>query len=114
MNNMNKPTDVLKKAIELIEKKGKDYQNPNSVIVQADYYPRGCETILDIMHAKILRIRSVMDAMKSDENYQPNFESINDSVIDLINYSSFFVSYMNGGIEGQDFENRDWLNNKIV
>ena len=32
---------VLKKAAEIQVKKGNDYQNPNSRVKQADYYPRG-------------------------------------------------------------------------
>ena len=38
-----------------------------------------------------------------------NFESLEDSAIDLINYASFFVSYLRGGIEGQT-ANHDFLN----
>jgi hypothetical protein len=46
-------------------------------------------------------MKSVMDAMQSDD-YTPNFESLEDSAKDLINYSSFFVAYCRQGIKGQD------------
>lgn len=82
-------------------KKSNDYQNPKSTVKQADYYPRGIETILDIMHGKILRIRSVADAMTYDPDYVPNFESIEDSGIDIINYAAFLVAYSRGKIPGQ-------------
>ena len=98
------------KAIQL--KKSNDYQNAESRIKQAQYYPRGCATILDLIHGKILRMYSVMEAMENDKTYNPNFESLEDSAIDLINYASFFVSYMRGKMEGQD-PNRDFLNRKI-
>ena len=54
---------VLQECIDLQNKKATDYQNSNSRIKQADYYPNGCLTIHDIMHAKMLRMKSVMEAM---------------------------------------------------
>jgi len=104
--------EVLKECIELQLKKSNDYQNPNSTIRQADYYPNGCQTILDTMNGKVLRMRSVMEAMVNDPNYQPNFESLEDSAKDLINYASFFVAYSRGKIDGQTAD-RDFLNRKI-
>lgn len=104
--------NVLKECIDLQNKKANDYQNPNSMIKQADYYPSGCLTILEIIHAKVLRMRSVMEAMQNDPNYEPNFESLEDSAKDLINYASFFVSYSRGKVDGQD-PDRDFLNRKI-
>lgn len=107
---MKKPSlEVLKEAAEIQVKKGNDYQNPNSRVKQADYYPRGCATISDIMLGKCLRIQSVLESMEQDKDYQPNFESLRDSAVDLINYASFFVSYMDGKIDGQK-EDRDFLN----
>lgn len=100
---------VLQEAAQIQLKKSNDYQNPNSRIRQADYYPRGFASILDVMHAKVLRMQSVLEAMESDHNYNPNFESLEDSCIDLINYASFGAAYIRGGIEGQD-PNRDFLN----
>jgi len=101
---MKESLKVLQECAELQTKKSNDYQNPNSKISQADYYPNGVTTIHDIMHAKMLRMLSVMEAMQSD-NYQPNFESLEDSAKDLINYSSFFVAYCRGGISGQNPNN---------
>ena len=99
---------VLQECIELQLKKSRDYQNPNSTVKQADYYPNGITTIHDIMHAKMLRMKSVMEAMQSAD-YDPNFESLEDSAKDLINYASFFVSYCRGGIDGQS-SNKDAFN----
>jgi len=104
---------VLQKAAEVQNKKGNDYQNPNSRVKQADYYPRGCATLLDTMYAKVLRMQSVLEAMENDPEYQPNFESLEDSCIDIINYASFFAAYMKNGIDGQD-PNRDFLNRRKV
>ena len=103
---------VLQECIDLQNKKANDYQNPNSSIKQADYYPNGCMSILDIIRAKELRMRSVMEAMIHDPEYSPNFESLEDSAKDLINYASFFVSYMQGKVDGQSYD-RDFMNRRV-
>lgn len=99
------------KALQI--KKSNDYQNPHSRIRQADYYPRGVATILDIIQAKVLRMYSVIEAMENDPSYVPNFESFEDSCKDLINYSSFAAAYSRGKIDGQD-KNKDFLNRAKV
>ena len=103
----------MKECADLQLKKSNDYQNPNSNIRQADYYPRGVASLLDIVHAKTLRMFSVLEAMENDPNYKPNFESLEDSAKDLINYGSFIAAYIRGGIDGQQ-PDRDFLNRKIV
>ena len=102
---------VLNECAKLQLHKSKDYQNPSSRIQQADYYPRGIATILDIIYAKTLRMYSVIEAMENDPSYEPNFESIEDSGKDLINYASFLVAYCRKGIDGQDAD-KDFLNRK--
>jgi len=108
-----KPLMILKQAADLIAKKGNDYQNPKSRIRQSDYYPNGAQTILDIMTGKINRMHSVLDAMKDDEQYIENFESLQDSAIDLINYSAFFSAYLDGDIDGQT-PDKDIFNRNII
>jgi len=104
---------IINEAIALQLKKSDDYQNKKSLIKQADYYPRGVLTILDIVYAKVLRMYSVIEAMEKDPDYKQNFESIEDSCKDLINYASFIGAYMRNGIDGQNID-RDFLNRKIT
>ena len=61
------------------------------------------------MTGKVNRMHSVLDAMKDDENYVENFESLHDSAVDLINYTAFFAAYLDYDIDGQD-TNRDIFN----
>lgn len=104
---------VLEECIALQVSKGTDYQNSYSTVRQADYYPRGVATLLDIVHAKMLRLRSVVSAMEHDQSYVQNFESIEDSAKDMCNYCSFIVAYCRGQMDGQ-LEGRDFLNRPIV
>ena len=90
---------VLKEAIELQNRKSQDYQNPLSRVRQADHYPRGVYTILDTVNGKLLRMYSVLETMEAGGKI--NFESVEDSAIDAINYLSFIVAYLRGEIDGQ-------------
>jgi|SRR6056300_311053 len=108
-NTMRESIKVLQECAELQDRKSRDYQNENSRIVQADYYPRGIASLMDIIHTKTLRLWSVLEAMENDPSYEPNFESVEDSFKDLINYASFGVAYARGKIPGQD-PDKDFLN----
>lgn len=103
---------VLEECIELQKRKSQDYQNPNSNIVQAMHYRRGVSTIHDMISQKLLRAQSLLEAYEYGEGSQPNFESLEDTYKDLINYASFAVSYLRGKMEGQASD-RDMLNRKI-
>lgn len=109
---MKESLKVLQECAELQSRKSQDYQNDKSRIVQADYYPRGVASLMDIINTKTLRLWSVIEAMENDPNYEPNFESIEDSFKDLINYASFGVAYCRGQIPGQS-KDRDFLNREI-
>jgi len=103
---------VLNECADVQIKKSRDYQNPNSRIKQSDYYPRGVMSIMELINTKTIRLWSVIEAMENDPEYEPNFESIEDSLKDLINYASFAVAYSRGKIEGQS-PDRDFLNREI-
>ena len=102
--------NILLEAAELQERKGQDYQNPLSRVRQADHYPRGVYTILDTINGKMLRMYSVLETMEAGGNV--NFESVEDSAIDMINYASFLVAYMRGDIDGQE-PNKDIFNRRM-
>tara|TARA_R110000868_G_scaffold4056_3_gene24743 strand:- start:1728 stop:2063 length:336 start_codon:yes stop_codon:yes gene_type:complete len=108
---MKESIKVLDECKELQLKKAQDYQNPHSSIKQADYYPNGCASILDIMHIKMLRLRSVLETMQHNPKHKQHFESLEDSAKDLINYASFFVEFYRGKMQGQP-QNRDILNRR--
>jgi hypothetical protein len=102
--------NILMEAAQLQERKGQDYQNPLSRVRQADHYPRGVYTILDTINGKMLRMYSVLETM--EQGGKVNFESVEDSAIDTINYASFLVAYMRGEIDGQEM-GKDIFNRRI-
>jgi hypothetical protein len=100
--------NVLRECIELQLRKSQDYQNPNSNVTQAMHYRRGVDSIHDIIQGKLYRAQSLLE---SGTHSQANFESLEDSYKDLINYASFAVAWLRGGVPGQD-PTRDIFNNK--
>ena len=102
--------NVLLEAAAIQDAKGQDYQNPLSRVRQVDHYPRGVNTILDTVNGKMLRMYSVLETMEAGGKV--NFESVEDSALDAINYLSFIVAYMRGEIDGQ-VEGKDIFNRKM-
>ena len=96
--------NILEECIELQLKKSQDYQNPNSNVTQAMHYRRGVDTIHDIIQGKCYRAQSLLES-----GGEANFESLEDTYKDMINYCSFAVAYLRGKIPGQDAE-RDMFN----
>ena len=101
---MKESLKVLQECAEMQNKKSKDYQNDESAVLQAMHYRRGVDTIHDIIIGKLMRATSLLEAGNN-----PNFESLEDTYKDMINYASFAVSYMRGKMDGQD-PNRDMFN----
>ena len=96
--------EVLKECIELQNKKSQDYQSKESNVTQAMHYRRGVDSIHDIIQGKCYRAQSLLES-----GGDPNFESLEDTYKDIINYCSFAVYYMRCKMEGQQPE-RDMFN----
>jgi hypothetical protein len=96
------PQIVLIECLQKMIKKSQDYQSSKSSVVQAMYYPHGINTLMDVIQTKRLRLISLLEASESDPEHQANFESIEDSLIDMANYCAIAVSWIRGELEGQD------------
>ena len=79
--------DILEEAKALKLKKSKDYQG--SQFTEEDYFPFGHLSFIHMMHTKMLRIRSV-----AEQSGEQNFESLTDSLIDMINYSAMYAAWI--------------------
>lgn len=110
MSNSSSPESVrvLGECAELQLRKSADYQNPDSNVRQADHYRRGVGTIHDMIAQKLLRAQSLIEAAERGDA-TPNFESLEDTYKDAINYCSFAVSYLRQKMDGQR-PGRDFLN----
>ena len=104
---MKESVKVLQECAELQTKKSADYQSDESSITQSMHYRRGVDTIHDIILGKVIRATSLLESGNN-----PNFESLEDTYKDMINYCSFAVSYMRGKMEGQSSD-RDMFNKQI-
>ena len=105
---MKESMKVLQECAELQAKKSQDYQSDKSTITQAMHYRRGIDTLHDACLGKLIRATSLLESGKD-----PNFESLEDSYKDLINYASFCVAYIRGKMEGQSSD-RDMFNKPKV
>lgn len=108
--NLKESVKVLQECAELQLRKSKDYQNPNSNVRQADHYRRGIDTIHDMIAQKMLRAQSLLEAGTLLSG-TTQFESVEDTYKDIINYASFAVAYLRGNMEGQD-PRRDAFNRR--
>ncbi len=88
---MKTAIDIMKDAIALKERKSKDYQG--SQFTESDYFPFGHTSYIHMLHTKMLRIRSVA------EQESTNFESLTDSLIDMINYSAMYAAWVENNPE---------------
>ena len=77
---------ILKDAANLKEQKSKDYQG--GLFNEEDYFPYGEQSYVHMLWTKMLRLRSVI------EQDNPNFESAEDTLIDMINYAAMMAAYI--------------------
>ena len=84
-----KSVEILKQAIEVQEAKAKDYGTD-----RARYFPLKDESYLTMLVIKIERLKELRGKTAVHE-------SAMDSVIDLINYASFYAEYLSEKNDGK-------------
>lgn len=90
-------TQILKDAAELKERKSKDYQGGKWT--EADYFPFGDQSYMHMIHTKYLRMRNIMEAEET------NFESLEDTLIDMINYCAMYAAWLENKKLEEDLKN---------
>lgn len=83
---------VLRQVAEIRIKKGQDY---NSGPQLSDYFPFGHYSYAQMVHLKTTRIRSLLAVLASGKT--PNFEGLLDTLLDLINYTTFYAEALQSG-----------------
>ncbi len=84
---LERAKEILEECSLLMDKKGKDYQGGS--VVDSEYYPHGWKSFDTMLTTKILRFRSVME-----QQGNVNFDSAEDCLRDLINYSSRCIVWL--------------------
>jgi len=84
------PEMILQECLALRQKKAKDYMAGNKSM--ADYYPFGSKSYLTMINTKMQRLLALEAAI--DSGQAPNFEGMDDTVIDMINYCSFYAAFL--------------------
>ena len=84
--NKKRYLELLAPVLELVAAKGEDY---NTGVALHDYFPFGHKSYIQMVHLKALRLVAIAD------NEEPNFDSVKDTVMDLINYAVFYLDYLN-------------------
>ena len=90
---MDKAAAILQEAAKLKVKKSADYQGGQWR--EKDYFPFGDTSYIHMMWTKMLRIRSVA------EQENTNFESLEDSLLDMINYSAMYIAFLRDKDSGE-------------
>lgn len=85
--------ELIEPALKLVVSKGEDY-NANAIQLK-EYFPFKDKSYQQMLHMKVLRMRSLLDRATP-----PNHDSLLDSVYDLVNYTVFYLDYLNP----KDFE----------
>lgn len=73
-------------ALRLLSKKAQDY---NTGVERSQYFPFGLTSYSHMIQTKALRLVSLCK-----NNQEPNFESAEDTLLDLINYAAIAIAEM--------------------
>ena len=63
----------------------------------ADYFPYGDMSYMQMIHVKTKRLVHLADQARM--GIEPNFESIEDNLLDLLNYASYYWEWKKGVLE---------------
>lgn len=74
-------------------KKSADYNGDSKHYTLSNYFPFGTASYAQMIHTKSMRILSV--AEKELNQKTANFESLQDSALDMINYAMFLADHCN-------------------
>jgi len=90
---------VHRELAELRMKKGQDYNVGGPTI--PDYFPFGHKSYAQMVHVKSLRVQSLLAV--EDAGRTPNFEGLRDTLMDILNYATFYIEALDRGDLTQDY-----------
>jgi hypothetical protein len=85
---------AIAKAALLCIKKSEDYNHGKNVnphdVDRAEYFPFGAVSYAQMLHTKAQRFNSLVQ--KQLDGKESNFEGLDDTALDIINYAGFYLS----------------------
>lgn len=79
--------ELIQPAIDIVVKKHEDYNNESLGL--KNYFPFGDQSYVQMLHVKSQRLVGL-----TQSGAVANFESVNDTVLDLINYAVFYLKFL--------------------
>ena len=83
--------ELIQPAIDIVAKKHEDY---NSGLELSSYFPFGEISYVQMLHVKSQRLVSLTSKSLNEIDTPPNYESVKDTVLDMINYCVFYLAYL--------------------
>jgi hypothetical protein len=80
--NKKRYLQLIDPAVNLVASKGEDY---NSGVKLTDYFPFGHKSYVQMIHLKAKRLVSLAEVA------EPNHEGVKDTLLDLLNYTVFYL-----------------------
>lgn len=93
--NRQEYLDLINPAIVMVAKKGEDYNQGEADL--GKYFPFGDYSYIQMIHMKALRLVSLAFL---EVGTKPNYEGIEDTLYDLLNYAVFYLQYLKGSKDG--------------
>jgi len=84
---------LITPAMETVVKKHQDYGDDKLGL--HSYFPYGMPSYVQMMHVKTQRLVALTKLAR-----EPNYESVNDTLMDLINYAVFALDYLDKDPDG--------------
>jgi hypothetical protein len=84
--NRQRYSELISPAIEMVVKKHEDY---NTAVGLDAYFPFKDLSYIQMIYIKALRLVNLQTTSAA-----PNYESINDTLYDLLNYVVFYLDYL--------------------
>ena len=88
--NRQRYLEVIEPALQIVAKKHEDY-GVATVGLNA-YFPFGSKSYVQMLHVKTQRLVAL-----ASNDQKPNFESMQDTLYDMINYAVFMLDALESG-----------------